>query len=877
MKCHLSNFYLTLLFLIILSNAVFVHGMQHENIPEGLKKIISVRFEKARFDDVLKDIAKKTGVKFNFSDNNIPINKKIKCDFRSQSAHEILKKLCEMTSTDLTITADSQVIITKQKNRLQLRGRVTDKESGSPLIGVNVIVKGLPYGAATDEDGYYEIENLERREYTLVYNFIGYKTHAESGLDLGTMDEITRNVELETESISLAEITVTPGVFSFLKSKSIAQQTLSKEEIENMSFGEDVYRAITRIPGLASNDFSSTFRMRGGERDEILVTLDGMRLIEPFHIKDINNGALSIVDAAVIGGADVLTGGFSAEYGDKMSGVFKMESIAPSIDKSTLSASISMMNARLMTKGSFADGQGNYIFSARRGYLDFILNLLKDENIPKPTYYDIYMKVGYSLDDKHKLSVNMLYAADKFYMDEDEDDYDTTRTNYSNNSVWLNLNSVWNKNLFSRSMIYFNHYKQGRRGIGYEENGTEFEFLVDDQRNYDMIGFKQDWQFDMNEDVILKFGFDFCRTLADYKYNNTYVIWGLNNNSEFYDSTFARNVNISPSGNKFGSYMSVKVGLTKKLFGELGLRYDANSYAGDKLFSPRINLSYNITDKTFLRVGYGYFYQSQDIQSIRIENGESVFHNAELAKHYVAGIEHLFENGVSVRLEAYLKQLSNLQPSYRNYENEIEMFPEVMADNITVEFDKTESKGVELFLKYDKGGLLSFWGSYCYSFVDDYVKTIRDSRHNEHLINNKIPGQFDQRHTVNFDLNFRPGNNWHINLAWQYRTGYPYTDKKIISAVNSGGQPVYVIVNEDYLGSQYPDYHRLDMRISKYFDTDYGVFNVFFECLNLYGHDNIRCYGWKANWNDDLPELRKKDRTWFPFIPSVGIRWDFDY
>ena len=766
------------------------------------------------------------------------------------------------------------MIITNGKKKILIRGKVTDKSSGEPLIGVNVIVKGLPYGAATNLDGYYIIENLEKRVYTLVYNYIGYKSHVEADLDLKRSDEIERNIALETETISLSEITVTPGAFSFLKNISVTQQTLSKEEIDNMSFGEDVYRAITRIPGLSSNDFSSTFRVRGGERDEVLVTLDGMQLFDPFHVKDIANGALSIIDASIIGGADVLTGGFSAEYGDKMSGVFKMESITPSFEKSTLSASISLMNARLMTKGNFAEGKGNYIVSARRGYLDFIIDLVDDEKGLSPIYYDFYSKIGYNLSENHKISLNILYAGDSFTL-QDEDDI--TRSSYSNNSIWMNINSIWSSNLFSRSTIYYNHYNHERFGAAYDDDGALFQFGVNDKRKYDMFGFKQDWHFDVNENLILKFGYDISRTTSRYNYTNKYILRGINTDLEPQDEYYVRNINISPGGNKFGSYISAKFGITENLFSELGLRYDATSYTNDKLVSPRINFSYNITEKTFLRVGYGYFYQTQDIQKIRIENNESMFHSAELAKHYVAGIEHIFANGLSLRLEGYFKTLSNLRPAFRNYENDIEMFPEVLHDKIAVDISKAESKGLEVFWKYDGTGFLSYWGSYCYSFADDYIRTITDANETEVSLNRKFPRPFDQRHTINLDINLKPGNNWHINFAWQYRTGYPFTDKMVVPIVNSDGDPDYLIMNETYLGSNYPDYHRLDMRISKYFDTDYGVFNVFLECLNVYGRENIRCYGWKVQRDSDIPTLTKKDRTWFPILPSVGIRWDLDY
>jgi len=88
-----------------------------------------------------------------------------------------------------------------------------------------------------------------------------------------------------------------------------SRQALSKEEIQTIpQFWEDVFRAVTRLPGITGNNYSSRFTIRGGEQEEVLVRLDGVELFEPFLLKDINGAALSIVDVNLIEGVDLLTG-----------------------------------------------------------------------------------------------------------------------------------------------------------------------------------------------------------------------------------------------------------------------------------------------------------------------------------------------------------------------------------------------------------------------------------------------------------------------------------------------------------------------------------------------------------------------------------------
>ena len=115
-------------------------------------------------------------------------------------------------------------------------------------------------------------------------------------------DVLQRHFSLQVDVLSLQEMVVTPGRFSVLKVDPALPQTLSREEVRTMpQITEDIYRAVTRLPGVSTNDFTAKFTIRGGEHEEVLVTLDGLELYEPFHLKDIEGGILSIVDVDAVG------------------------------------------------------------------------------------------------------------------------------------------------------------------------------------------------------------------------------------------------------------------------------------------------------------------------------------------------------------------------------------------------------------------------------------------------------------------------------------------------------------------------------------------------------------------------------------------------
>jgi len=129
--------------------------------------------------------------------------------------------------------------------------------------------------------------------------------------------------------------------------------------------------------------------VRGGEHDQVLVLLDVLELNDPFHLKEINGGGLSIVDVSLIDGVELLTGGFPAEYGDRRSGVFNIKSARPP-SSHRWGAGVGLMNIRVFARGSSA--RGNWMVSIRRGYLDVVLDLMGEENAPRLTYCDALAK-----------------------------------------------------------------------------------------------------------------------------------------------------------------------------------------------------------------------------------------------------------------------------------------------------------------------------------------------------------------------------------------------------------------------------------------------------------------------------------------------------
>ncbi|MBM3844637.1 MAG: hypothetical protein FJ397_15480, partial [Verrucomicrobia bacterium] len=102
-------------------------------------------------------------------------------------------------------------------------------------------------------------------------------------------------------AVRLAEVVVTPSRFGVAEQAAGSAAAMTGRQLETLpQVGQDLYRSIARLPGLAADDISAQFWVRGAPQSEVRGRLDGLDLIEPFHLKDVG-GALSIVDPAVIG------------------------------------------------------------------------------------------------------------------------------------------------------------------------------------------------------------------------------------------------------------------------------------------------------------------------------------------------------------------------------------------------------------------------------------------------------------------------------------------------------------------------------------------------------------------------------------------------
>ncbi len=546
------------------------------------------------------------------------------------------------------------------------------------------------------------------------------------------------------------------------------------------------------------------------------------------------------------------------------------------------------MYARAKAEGTFAKDKGSWLFSARRGYLDLILTIMKQNDLPSPQYYDIFGKIHYELNPRHTFFFNVLRAGDKYSYNANGTTgfQDTIQTReiannrYGNSYAWVSLKSVLGQRVSVRSMASAGLVTRDRDGTEKYTAYPDAVYALTNKRDFSILGFKQDWAYELSNSMFLESGIDIKRVDADDNFTN---FVGKNPDDPTADSLayypVETRTNFKKSGTLLGLYLVNRFQILNPFTLELGLRYDRASYTKDSDFSPRVHAMFRLAERSNLRLGWGYYRQMQGIEDVAALNGQDRYFPSERSKQWTAGLEHAFLNGARLRVEGYYKGGTNLRPKYRNWIGAPDVFPETDEDRIFVYPEKSISKGMEVYYTQDIGGKVSIRGSYALAFVNEQTRRV-DNVNDPTAIDfdRKHAHPQDQRHALNLDCTYRPAETWSINMSYAFHAGWPATLQSMVEVTGDDGKKDFAIRPVKLYGSRLPDYHRMDVRVTKRFTTSRGDVRFFFEVVNLTNHDNVFGYDyWKAPSSNGEFQLRRDMEKWFIVLPSIGISWSGNF
>ncbi|HEY0970858.1 MAG TPA: TonB-dependent receptor, partial [Gemmatimonadales bacterium] len=753
-----------------------------------------------------------------------------------------------------------------------VRGVVRAGDTGLPVPDARVEVVRTGTVTRTDADGRFRVDGLVAGPHAIRLRHVGFLPVevVATAVDANDGVPVPIVVTLERAPVPLERVIVTPGHYGVLRRDTAAARTLTREQLLSApQLGEDLFRVVGRLPGVSAGDFSAAFSVRGAWPEELLVTLDGVRLYEPFHLKDLD-GALSIVDIGAVGGVDLATGGFGARHGDGLSGAMEIHTIDPEPGPPSTEVALTLTNLRATSRGRFAGDRGAWLVSARRGFLEYALRLAGEGHDVRPRYQDLLAKVTYEPAPGHELALHALLATDGLRFTDPVEP--TLVSGYGSRYLWGSWDARLGERTRARTVLSAAQLDWSRDGERISPFGA-MDLTVRDRRDLTALALRHDWTFEQSPRAVLSWGVEARRLAASHDYARGRMVL-FERDGRLVVSRDSVHLTIEPAGTTIGAYLAQRLRPFDELTLELGVRADRHAahHAGSNggpssapaertanvVLGPRASAAWSPATGTTLRAAWGRYARGQGAHELQVGDGLTGLFSPDLAEHRVVGVEHDLAEGVTARLEAYDRVHGRVRPRYVSMEDALDVFPETGPGRELADASSSRASGVELFVARDAGGPLSWWASYALARSADLV----DGR--------RVPSPLDQRHTFTAGVSYRPDDSWLVSVAGIHHSGWPTTPSVVVSDTLAGQVIVTTREFAPRNSDRLPPYHRVDVRVTRQFRIGGGRLSAFVDVFNLFDHRNPRVPDPSV-----LPAFGRRFDTFLPRLPSFGATWQF--
>ena len=654
----------------------------------------------------------------------------------------------------------------------------------------------------------------------------------------------------------LEEVVVHTSRYTLLAGSAAPDVLLTHEDIQDMPrLGEETLRAVQLLPGVATNGFSSLGSVRGGEPNETAIVLDGLRLYEPFHLKNFLS-PVSLLDSRMIDSMHVYSGGFPVTYGDRMSSIIDAASLDP-VQARYYEAGLSLFHAHALASSQFADGRGQGLISVRRGNIGDLARY-SEKDFGKPEYFDGFAKLDYRFSDATRASFDVLGSSDRILAIRNSG-MERANAEYRNSYAWGALEHDWADGAQSRVILSYTDVDNRRTGE-IDEPGKR-SVRVRDIRNFHVVGVRADHMFEARG-LDHRIGAEVRRLSGSYDYESEVRFEPGFPHPDSGAMQLRRVAAPKPDGLESAAWWDGRIALGSRWTVQAGLRVDAQQYDGAvdaEQFSPRLNVLYQPGEVTRWRAGWGRFFQPQAINELQVEDGVERFQPAQYADHIILSVDHTLRTGLDLRIEAYRKDYGRLTPRFENLFNPLALLPETEFDRVMIAPDSARAEGIEVLLRWRSQDAWRGWFGYAWSQVQDRI----DGR--------DVLRSWDQTHTINLGVRWESGP-WAVTATNTFHSGWPTTGLSLSTTSSGAVQPVIGERNAD----RFDDYNSLDLRVTRTFALPRGALDVFIELSNAMSRENPCCVEYAVTEHPDGSVTLEDDiDSWLPLVPSVGVFWRY--
>lgn len=730
-----------------------------------------------------------------------------------------------------------------------IEGKVTDANTGIPLIGVSITIEGSNYGATTDVDGAYTME-VPVGSYNIIASYIGYAPITKFNQVVTSGNIVQLSFVMTESSVELQEVTVTANTAKSAAAGDIVTplsvQRLSTQEIKSNPGGNfDISRVVQALPGVGGTagsvgGFRNDIVIRGGGPNENVYYLDGIEIpvINHFSTQGSAGGPTGILNVSFIEDVKLSSSAFDARYDNALASVFEFDQRDGNSQSMEGNFRLSATEAALTLDGPISKNL-NYIVSARRSYLQLLFEAL---DLPiRPNYWDFQAKLTWQASPRTSVSFIGVGAIDEFSFKPSQDAT-------AENVYILNANPLinqWNyttgvsikhliPNGYITAAISRNDYQN--RLDKFEDN----EKMLEEDRNLKVISNETENKLRISVDKYVNgWKYAFGGVAQQVSFTNNYYnrirkeLVDANGNIIQNALTFSFNTDLQfwkygLFGQLSKSFLKDKLGVT------FGLRTDMNSFttSGNKpleTLSPRIAAGYRFNDAWKLNASIGRYYKIPiyTVLGFQDATGNYVNQNNRYigSTHYVAGMEFLPKEDLRFTFEGFYKQYDRYPVSQLtgiSLANQGGEFGAIGNEAVT-STGKGEAYGLEVYGQQKLTG--SLFAVVSYTFVRSKFSGINGV---------SIPSAWDNRHLVSLIFGKKLGKGWELGLKYRYAGGAPFTPfDENLSRQNYLSAGTGILDYNQLNTLRLKGFSQLDLRIDKKWNYKKWALDVFIDVQNL--------------------------------------------
>lgn len=622
-------------------------------------------------------------------------------------------------------------------SQIKISGKVSFKNKG--IKDVNVTLKDTYDGATTDSEGNFSFETAEKGSHTLMFVHPKY-TEVEKAITIADQD-VAVNAELKEQINEIDAVVVSAGSIE-ASDKKRATALLTPIDIYTTAGADgQISSALNYLPGVQKVGETEGLFVRGGTGTESKIFMDGSLINNYFSSSVPGIAGRDRFNTSLFKGNIFSSGGYSALYGQALSGALMLESVdLPDQSSYDFGVSPIFLNAGFQ---KLSDNK-NYSYGATLGYSN--LNLMKEVFNFNTNFTDAPAGINGDLNFRIKTKSGGFI---KYYGMFDtntmgvkteslEPDYDFSLITLKGKNTYHNLSFKQKFGKYLLNTVASYSYNQSDLNFSTEKNQLESEKTqLKTDGNY--INFKAVIDRKINKISALRGGLEFNSASEGLTFGQV---------SKNYQDLIS------------AAFVETDLGFSNQLSAKIGVRAENSSYLNKNNIAPRFALAYRFAKDWTTSFAYGLFYQNPESKYIN----SSAKLGFQQSQHYIFQVQRSTE-GRSLRFEAFYKKYDDLIKT-RNIVPDSDQNQQVQAafNNDGYGF----AKGLEVFWR-DKKTFenIDYWISY--SFLDskrDFLNYPVSLKPN-----------FAAEHTISaVAKRFIPEWKTGINLSYTYAKGRPYYD-----------------------------------------------------------------------------------------------------